>query len=535
MELPLLAGIALCALGYLIVRLSQTSRRRKGLPPGPPTLPLLGNLHLYSPRLTYLLYTDWAKKYGDVFSLILGPVLVVVLSSADAVREIMDRRSALTADRPACHFDDIMHDGKYLTMARYSDDWRALRKAANSVLTPQSALKHVAIQRAESIQCMYDLLKTPKRLWWHLRRTSNSSIFCVLYGKRAPTSDSADLNAAFHAVEGVIELITPGNFAPVDMFPILRYVPERWARWKTRCRETENAERHVHSRMLQECRERVAKGRNANIEPFMDVVVKRQQELQLTDEMVMWLGVVLMDGGSHTTPAFMQSFVMLLTAYPDVQRKLHEEIDAVVGGDRIPHLDDFDHLPYLQATIKETHRYRPVFPTCISHAASQELTYGGYFIPKGSMITVNLWGIYHDPDVFDDPESFIPDRFLESEFGVRPGVDGSVFKHTMPFGFGRRICPGRHVAEHALRIQTMDLIWGFDFTSEKCVDIDFDAYEPNVMMTPKPFELDVKVRSRTHEKIIQDEFQEAIPSFEPYEELLSMEEKQWLEAHRHTG
>ncbi|EIN06323.1 cytochrome P450 [Punctularia strigosozonata HHB-11173 SS5] len=528
----LIIAFAVCAACYLTATLLQIGRRDKRLPPGPPTLPVLGNLHLFSPKYTYRQLTGWARTHGDVFSLMLGSDPMVVLSSASAVREVMEKNSAATVSRPPNHFDRTLHDGKYLAMAPYSNDWKTVRRAANSVLTPQAAAKHLPIQRAESLQLLYDVLCTPDRLWWHLRRASNSSIFSVLYGKRVPRLDSPDIDAVFHTIEAKVQLFTPGNFAPVDIFPILKYVPERWASWKSFLRETGRLERAVYTSLLQECKDRVSDGRQTGLESFMDIIVKRQAELGLTDDMATLLGTVLMDGGSDTTPSFMQSFVLMITAHPEVQRRLHEEMDAVVGRERVPCYDDIDNLPYLKATLREVHRFRPVFPMAIPHASIDDVWYGGYIIPRNSTIVVNLWGIYHDPEVFDQPDVFNPDRFLKSEFGVKPGIDDAAFKHSMPFGVGRRICPGRHVADQTLHIQTMDLVWGFDFTSDEAVDID--AYEPYIIMSPIPFKFTIKPRSRMQEELIRNEYREAIPAFEPYEERLSADEKAWITKTRLT-
>ncbi|EIN08308.1 cytochrome P450, partial [Punctularia strigosozonata HHB-11173 SS5] len=444
---------------YLTVEVLQIGRRRRCWPPEPPTLPVVGNLHLLSPTVTHLQFTKWTKIYGEIFSLTLGPGVMVVLSSSHAVREILDKQSAITGSRPPSHFDDILHEGKYLAICPSSNEWRLLRKAANSLLTPQSAQRQIPIQRAESLQLMHDVLKVPERTWWHLRRTANSSIFSVLWGKRAP-------------------------------------------------------------------KDRVSGGRYTDLDCFMDNVIRRQEELELTDEMAALLGTVLLEGASDTTPTLLQSFLLLVTAHPEVQRKLHDEMDSVVGVGRVPNPNDFQNLPYLQATMRETHRFRPVFPIGIPHYTLEDVIYGKYTIPKGSVLAVNLWGIYHDPEVFEDPHTFNPDRYMQSEFGVKPAINDTLFRHSLPCGVGRRICPGRHVAEQATRIQAADLIWGFEFTANE--PLDLNAYEPGIVMASKPFKVCIKPRSMHHGEIIESGFADAIPLFAPYEERLSAEEKEWF-------
>jgi len=157
----------------------------------------------------------------------------------------------------------------------------------------------------------------------------------------------------------------------------------------------------------------------------------------MTREHVGYLGGALLEGGSDTTSAFLQSVVLMLVAFPEVQRKAQEEVDRVIGSERSPTLEDWENLPYLQAFNKEINRFRPIAPMAIPHATTADEHYGGYVIPKGATLFMNTWGINHDPDVFDKPETFNPDRYLRSEYGTKPGVDETNFRHTLIFGAGR--------------------------------------------------------------------------------------------------
>jgi len=199
---------------------------------------------------------------------------------------------------------------------------------------------------------------------------------------------------------------------------------------------------------LDECEERVKNGEENGC--HMEEVIKRQDEFGMSREMVGYLGGVGVEAGSHTTAYVLQSLVLALVAFPEAQRKAHAEIDQVVGGDRLPTADDFANLPYVQAVIKETHRFRPAVPLGLPHATLADEEYRGYVVPKGSTIFCNIWGLFHDPELFADPDTFNPDRYILTEFGTRPGVDDGDFRHTLPFGFGRRICPGINLANNSL-------------------------------------------------------------------------------------
>ncbi|EIN04045.1 cytochrome P450 [Punctularia strigosozonata HHB-11173 SS5] len=478
----------------------------------------------------------------------LGNGITIVITSAKAVRELMEKQSAITVDRPVSHFgSQIVGDAVNLALAHYSDEWRVLRKTANSILTPQSAMKHVPIQRAESFQLVYDIMNTPQRAWWHLRRASNSVALSVLYGQRAPSYESEEISSLFDVVQLTSELFDPGAHPPVDMIPVLKLVPERWAAWKSLVKRLRHLQRALYLRLVKHCENRVANGEGSEQEPFIDRVIRKEGEYGLTREMTTYLGGLLLEAGSDTSASFMQSFVLMMAAFPDVQKRLHEEIDRIVGPERVPTFEDFNAMPYLQvwethgnprialitpskATIKEVHRFRPVAPLGVPHATLEDMTYEGYLIPRGSTMIVNLWGIYHDSDVFEDPEMFSPDRYLKSEYGTKSDVDPSDFRHSMPFGAGRRICPGRHLADNTIRINTMDLIWAFNFAP--LVNDATGKPEPGVGTGPNPFKCSIKPRSARHADIMRNEFTNAIPLYGPYEQGLSSEEKSWLAKQR---
>ncbi|KDQ57266.1 hypothetical protein JAAARDRAFT_35893 [Jaapia argillacea MUCL 33604] len=462
MSMTIITTVLFLSVLWLVRRLSRIGRRKVGLPPGPPTAPLLGNLHIFPTEFAHYKFTEWAQVYGDVYSLKIGPGTAIVISSAEAVRELMDKRSATTVDRPPNFMADAVTGGLNMVLARYTEEWRILRRTASAVLTPNASARHLHIQRAEAAQLMYDLLQAPQGFYTHIRRYANSVMMSILYGKRCPRYETREATAFFHVQHLWEAALEPGAHPPVDLLPFLRYIPERWAPWKKLCKEVRKLQRELYFGLLGECEDRVWKGEDSGC--FMDEVVLRQEEFAMSREMTGYLGGVLIEGGSDTTSSFLQTVVLALTAFPETLRKAQEEIDRVVGPNRLPTPEDIDHLPYIQAIIKETHRFRPVAPLAVPHCTLAFEEYRGFLIPEGTTIFVNTWGIYHDPKAFDEPEVFNPDRYIASEYGTKPAFDASDFKHTLPFGSGRRICPGIHVANNSLIVNTMNLIWGFNFS-----------------------------------------------------------------------
>jgi cytochrome P450 len=532
------AALFFIVTGTLVSKLLSISSRHPSLPPGPPTVPLLGNLDIFPTEFAHYKFTEWARQYGDIYSLKIGPKTAVVITSMEVVKELMEKRSGNTADRPPSFIVDKVTGGLSMVLARYGHEWRVLRKTAHAILTPSAVTAHLPIQLAESVQVMYDLLKTPEYFYTHIRRYSNSVIMSVLYGKRCPRYETREATLFFEA-QHLWELsLEPGAHPPIDVFPFLQHIPRRWAPWKKLCEETRKLQRELYFGLMDECEERVRKGKVNDC--YMEEIIRRKEEFGLDRELAGYFGGVMIEGGSDTTSSFLQSLILLLVAFPNIQQKAHEEMDRVVGDQRTPDLDDIARLPYIQALVKETHRMRPVAPLAVPHANREEEQYRGYVIPKGSTIFVNVWGMFHDPNIFEDPETFNPDRYLNNEHGTKAGVDNSNFRASMPFGSGRRLCPGIHLANNSLILNTMNLVWGFSFecavnpTSGHSIAVDIFDYEKGILTAPKPFKCKITCRSSKRAEIIEREFRESIHTFERFEGNLSETDKTWLKSTRES-
>ncbi|KDQ20363.1 hypothetical protein BOTBODRAFT_379163 [Botryobasidium botryosum FD-172 SS1] len=509
---------------WLVAKTLQIGRRDSGLPPGPPTQPLFGNLLAFPKGSPHYQFTRWAKRYGEIYSLKLGPKTIIVITGASPAKELMERRSGSTVDRPPLYVGDIVVGGMNILLARYTVKWRMLRKAVHAMLTPQATLQHLPIQQAEASQLAFDILKTPEAFYTHVRRYSSSVILSVLFGVRSPRYEGGRV-AQFFAMQHEWErIVEPGAQPPIDLIPILKYVPERWAPWKTLCRKVRAVQQELYFGMLEECERRIANGLRNGC--FMESLLDRQKELALDRESVGYLGGALVEGGSDTTSAFLHSLILAMISYPEAQKKAQQELDSVVGHDRIPALDDMASLPYIQAVIYETHRWRPVAPLAAPHATIKEEFYNGYCIPAGATILVNTWGIYHDENIYEDPTKFWPDRFIKSEFGTRDGVDDVDRRHTLPFGFGRRMCPAVNLANNSLFDKIKDPQTGDP------IHYDLWDYKKGIVTGPNPFRCTITPRSTRHAELIEQAFYASTETFLPFEGEMSGEDKRYAAAMR---
>lgn len=225
----------------------------------------------------------------------------------------------------------------------------------------------------------------------------------------------------------------------------------------------------------------------------------------------------LIEAGSETTSAAINSALLHLCAYPEARQKAWEEIDRVVGTSRSPTFEDEERLPYVRAIIKETMRIRPVTNIGSPHYTTAPIIYKETYIPANSIVALQQYPIHYDAILSPDPEHFNPDRYLmfPEKSGFYAGGSATSRDHWN-FGAGRRICSGLHLAENSMFIVLAKLLWAFDFKPpidekgiEKEVDISDEAYEVGGNTTPKPFKVRWTVRSEHIRSIVEREVVEA--------------------------
>lgn len=205
-------------------------------------------------------------------------------------------------------------------------------------------------------------------------------------------------------------------------------------------------------------------------------------------------------GGAETAVSVFGTFFHAMLVNPDVQQKAQEELDAVVGTQRLPDYSDRHTLPYIEAVYREVMRWRPVLPLGVSHATLEEDIYNGYYIPKGSVVIANIWAMAHDEPIYTQPELFRPERFLDDSGQLN---DDDL---VVAFGFGRRICPGRHMASATVWLTIATVLSTFNITKAKDVDGNEipvgDEYSNGLVSHKLPFSCSIVPRSPVARNLI---------------------------------
>jgi cytochrome P450 len=173
-------------------------------------------------------------------------------------------------------------------------------------------------------------------------------------------------------------------------------------------------------------------------------------------------------GGADTNSSEMAWWMLAMLAYPETQARAHAELDAVVGRARLPTFADYPHLPYIRAMVKEVLRWRPVGPMGMTHRSTEDDWYEGMFIPKGTTCITNLWHMNRDPEIFgENAEHFDPGRYLDASGALAHGISNIKEQGHFSYGFGRRVCVGRHMANNSLFINIAVLLWAAKFERKK--------------------------------------------------------------------
>ncbi|KAJ6562200.1 cytochrome P450 [Mycena capillaripes] len=467
------------------------------LPPGPSGLPIIGNaLHLPLER-QWLTFTDWAKTYGEIVHVSAFGQSVVILNSPKAVSDLLERRSTLYSDRPQfCFLGNLVGYADSVPLANYGDRHREYRKLMSEVLGPRKVSQYHAMEEQHMRQFLRNILQAPERFRDHIHHVVACIVFDVSHGYTVAEKNDPMMTLAHKADDEFTTAVLPGRYL-CDVFPILRFIPDWMAGFKQEAKRFRRTMESLRDEPYAMVKDRIAKG---TAKPsFTASLIERDSNPSVEQELIYkWVSSVLYSAGADTSGSAIASFFLALSTYPSVQQKANEELDRVVGRDRLPTFEDRPKLPYIQAIVTEAslrdplHRWNPVAPIALPHQSVQDDVYNGFHIPAGATVFANSWGILHEPSLYPSPNEFIPERFLAAENSNSLDVHLNPDPRRWAFGYGRRVCPGRDLAEDMLFISVAMTLAVFDL---RCIEPTTE-YTPSIISHPMPFKCAIAPRSR---------------------------------------
>ncbi|NXN68837.1 CP1A4 protein, partial [Himantopus himantopus] len=470
----------------LVFLLIQSLQRHvpKGLksPPGPRGYPILGNV-LELRKDPHLALTRLSQKYGDVMEVRIGTRPVLVLSGLETIRQALVKQGEDFMGRPGLHSFQYISNGQSLAFSPDSGVvWKARRKLAQNALktfsvapSPTSSStclleEHVAKEADYLVTKFLQLMDEEKS--FDLNRylvVSVANVICAMcFGKRYDHNDQELLNIVNLSHE-FGDVAAAGN--PADFIPVLRYLPSRTMQL------FKDINKRFNFFVQKIVQEHYTSFDKAHIRDVTDSLIEHCQEnsvgedarVPLSNEKIISIVNDLFGAGFDTVTTALSWSLMYVALYPDIQKKIQEELDQTIGRERRPRLSDRGTLPYTEAFILETFRHSSFLPFTIPHSTTKATVLNGYYIPKDTCVFVNQWQVNHDEKLWKDPSAFNPERFLNA---AGTEISRTESDKVMTFGLGKRRCIGETIGRWEVFLFLTTMLQQLEFSLRPGEEVD---------------------------------------------------------------
>ncbi|XP_071694255.1 cytochrome P450 93A3-like [Rutidosis leptorrhynchoides] len=445
--------------------LNKSNRTKPNLPPIPFKLPIIGHLHLIAPIPHQALHKI-SLRYGPIFHIFLGSVPCVVASSPETAKEFLKTYENTYLGRPhnsAAAY--LTYGSKDFAFAPYGPYWKFMKKIVMSqllngktldLLLPvrHNEIKHFIISLSQKAEA-----KKAVDLEGELVRMSNNLTSTILMGLRC-SEDENDAGEMRKLITEIAHILGKPNLS--DYIWIFKNLDvQGFGKTLKEIRRKFDA---LIERIMKE-HEEARKQNSVKVKDLLhillDVAEDKNAEIKLSRENIKAFILDMFSGGTDTTALTIEWALAELINHPHIMKKAVEEIDQIVGKNRLLEESDIQNLPYLQSIVKETLRLHPTGPMIVRQS-TEDCTVAGYHIPANTSIFVNVWALGRDPNHWDEPLEFKPERFEDDNFDVR----GQHF-HLLPFGSGRRMCPGTSLALQVVQATLGAMIQCFEWKAGK--------------------------------------------------------------------
>ncbi|XP_059634041.1 cytochrome P450 76T24-like [Cornus florida] len=460
-----------------VLLVTKSIRRRSGtarLPPGPYAFPVIGNI-LALGKKPHESIATLSKRYGPIMCLKLGSITTVVASSPKITKEVLQKHDLTFSSRAIPDAANTLdHSTVSILWSPASTRWRKLRKICKEYLFSTQILDARQFLRRKKVQ---ELLNYVHESCIRGQAVDiGRAAFTTSLNLLSNTFFSTDL-AQYQSnssqefkdiVWAVMELAGKPNIA--DYFPLLKLIDPQSVRRQMKFyfeKLLEVFEGIINQRLQSRASSVLG---NDVLDTLLNLTKDNDTELSCNDIKHLLLDLCI--AGTDTTSAVLEWAMAELMKRPEAMAKARNELEEVIGGDGLVQESDIPRLPYLQAVVKETFRLHPAAPFLVPHKAEADVEICGFTVPKNAQILVNVWAMGRDPSIWSNPSSFLPERFLEPKTELR----GQEFEF-IPFGAGRRVCPGMPLASRMVHLMLASLLHSFHWKLEegmKPEDIDMN-------------------------------------------------------------
>jgi len=473
--------VILCLVSLLAYTYGVKNRRQLPVPPGPRGIPLLGNALQLHKESNWLTFAEWAKIYGECLLVRrtlcltrryhnLGPVMhvsiisssIIVLSSREAIFDLLEKRSLMYSGRPVVPMaGELVGLEKFTASAPYGQRHREGRKLILGAINARKAPELHVIEESKTAEFVSRLARSPSEFRTHIRWVVASMLLQITYGINAVDYDNPFIRGMERALKDFSEIGAPGAYL-VDGFPFLKHIPEWFpgASFKRIAREVSDRSLQLERKLYRTAQDQL--DHETATHSFVgDLLTNNHSPSPEEHELYQQVSTQFFGAGFDTTVSSILSFFLIMAQHPQIQRRAQAEVDALVG-DRLPKCSDRKDMPYLEAVLKEVHRCNPSVPLALPHYVRREDVYAGFRIPAGSTVFANSWAVLHDPALYPRPDEVIPERYLDRSDEQLSDLNPD--PRDFAFGYGRRVCPGRMLAEDTLFVVAASVLASFNIS-----------------------------------------------------------------------
>ncbi|NXI38475.1 CP1A4 protein, partial [Galbula dea] len=478
----LVVAVVFCLVFLLIQSFQKHVPKGLKSPPGPRGYPILGNV-LELRKDTHLALTRLSQKYGDVMEVRIGTRPVVVLSGLDTIKQALVKQGEDFMGRPDLYSFQYVSNGQSLAFSPDSGEvWKARRKLAQNALktfstAPSSTSsstclleEHVSKEADYLVTKLLQVMDEEKSLdFTQYLVVSVANVICAMcFGKRYDHNDQELLSIVTLSNE-FGEVAASGN--PADFIPILQYLPSRSMQL------FKDINRRLSLFIQKIVQEHYSSFDKGHIRDITDSLIEHCQEnsvgenarVPLSNEKIINIVNDLFGAGFDTVTTAISWSLMYAALYPDIQKKIQEELDQTIGWERKPRLSDRGMLPYTEAFILEVFRLSSFLPFTIPHSTTKATVLNGYYIPKGTCVFVNQWQVNHDEKLWKDPSTFNPKRFLNA---AGTEINRMESDKVLVFGLGKRRCIGEAIGRWEVFLFLAIMLQQLEISLSPGVEVD---------------------------------------------------------------
>ncbi|XP_060169747.1 premnaspirodiene oxygenase-like [Lycium barbarum] len=439
---------------------SQISKR---LPPGPWKLPILGSMLHMVGGLPHRVLRDLAKKYGPIMHLQLGEVSVVVITSSEMAKEVLKTHDLAFASRPKLLASElVLYNCSDIAFCPYGDYWKQMRKiCVLEVLNAKNVRSSSSIRRDEVLRLVEFFRSSSSSE--PVNVTKRIALFTSFIICRSAFGNVLKEQDEFIQVMKKVTALLEG-FDVADIFPSLKFL-HVLSGMKGKMMELHRKVDTIAENVINEHKKNLATGKtNGELgrEDLIDVLLRLMKDgglqFPITNDNIKAIIYDMFAAGTETTSTTMDWAMAEMIKNPGIIAKAQAEVREAFRGKETFDENDVEELKYLKLVIKETLRLHPPLPLMLPRECREEVDISGYTIPLKTKVIVNIWAIGRDPKYWDDAESFKPERFEQSSVDFA----GNNFEF-LPFGSGRRICPGISFGLANVYLPLAQMLYHFDW------------------------------------------------------------------------